>query len=203
MATVGEALFFGVKRHDRATLSDVLRHALTEEARRRVDAIREPDFSKKSNDEIVESVRAALAVEPLILLREQGKGDVTERDIHVESFRGGTVAVKGLQVVQRVPFTGDPALWELQPSQYDYSPPHGMVQGNDLIVGISVRENEKEAAIAHIKSTLDKVQIYIDRQTPDVMKFNEELSAAIVPHVVARRSTIESAKDLSGRLDGI
>lgn len=203
MAVKGELLFYPSGRRDRASLADLLRHQQQQGLVSQVDSLSTSDFQSLSDDELLEKVNGQLQIEPLTLLRDEGDGQVTEQNISVQSPFGGLVTVKGLKIVQSVPFKGEADLWHLQPSTFDLNPPHGEIRGSNVVVGIDVREGQQEIAIQHIKGTLDNIERNIERQKAQLVAYNESLAGLIRPAIAARRSTLQSASDLSSKLKGL
>lgn len=203
MSVFGEPLFSGRLRHDRATLSDVLAHVLDRGVKAEIEAIPAAKFATLSDEQVVSEIAGKLRIKPLRLDREAGSGTVTETQMAVRDVFGGTANVKGLRVIQSVPYTGDPALWELRPNQYDFSPPYGKVWTKTIEVGIEVRESEQDRAVEHIKSNLDSIQTYIGRQEQALTEFNARLESTILPLVTSRRAILQNANDLSSRLKGL
>lgn len=203
MSVDGELLFCGRRRNDRATLSDLLRHYQQAGVGAEVDRIPVSDFDKYSDDEIADTVSAKLLIEPINLLRAEGEGKVTEKDIEVHSHWDGRVQVPGLHVVHTVPFTGDADLFELKPDTFDLNPPRGTVRGSTIVVGIGVRANEQQAAIDYIKGTLDNIEQNIERQKGALNAYNDDIRAQVFPAVQARRAKLQAASSLSNKLKGL
>lgn len=202
MAVLGNLLFSGLRSRGRVDLSDVLR-AQEQSITSAVDRIGSGRFAEQSDEELADEVCVILEVEPLKLNRSEGRGEVTECEVGVSDPFNGGVKVKGLRVRQVVPFVGDEQLWQLRPNQYDLNPPYGEVWGSSLMVGMEVRESEKESAIQHIKDTLNKIELWIERQSPQIEGFNSRLRGLVLPLIAARRERLKQASDLTDQMKGL
>lgn len=200
MSVIGDPLFWSGQG---PALSDTLRHALQKGIPAEVDKLPASDFANRTDDEIVAALVEKLKAEPIQLRLDEAEPDVTEKSIQVENvFRDRMVAVPGLRVAKAVPFDGEKDLFKFTPNEYDYSPPRGKVSGNKLMVGIEVRETEDEAAIRYIDDALATVQLYINRQRPQLEEYNEQLPAAVRAAVERRRATLGKASSVADRLRG-
>lgn len=199
MSVIGDLLFWSGRGAD---LDTHLRHALQNAVPAEVDRLPASDFSSKSDDEIVAAVVEKLKGEPIELKLDQAEPDVVEKNVQVRDVFGGTATVPGLRVAKVVPFDGEAGLFKLTPNQWDTNPPHGEVRGDKLVVGMEVRASDDEQAIQYVDQTLEKVQVYIDRQKAQLDAYNEKLPDAIRPAVQRRRATLGKASSVADRLRG-
>lgn len=200
MAVIGEILFY------KGDLDATLRHQLTL-LPAAVDRISEQTFNAKSDEEIAALVLKDFGVEPLTLHVDQAEAKVEEGQAEIrDHFRynlpNGPVKVPGLKASKCIPFRGDPQLWKLKPNRYTLNPPYGEVQGNTLIVGITVPEAQANEAKQHIDSTLAQVPDYLTAQRAQIEEYNARLPAEVARLVQQRRGRLGTAADLLKKLQG-
>jgi hypothetical protein len=200
MGVIGEILFFS--KRGRADLSDVLRHNLEKEVPNKVEKLPASHFEAKPDEELIAAVVKECQAEPLVLRLGEADADVKERSVTVRDVFGDTVTVPGLRVAKTVPFDGEAAFFNLQPSSWDMNPPYGEVRGGTLSVGMEVRESESEAAMKHIEDMLAKVQVNIDRQMGQIDEHNRQLPGVVAAAIQRRRASLGKASDLAARLRG-
>jgi hypothetical protein len=200
---IGSLLFWAKGRSDGASLSDVINASSGSLAAKTVASFDKGAFAKHTDDELAAIAATKLKIEPLTLHRANSTSTLTEKKIESTNHFGETGYIDGVEVITKVPFTGESELFELKPSQHDLSPPHGRVSGKELIVGVAVSAREKDSAIAIIKNTLDSVERYISNQKSQIDSFNSDIEAIVKPLVAARRADLASQDDLLSRLNGI
>jgi hypothetical protein len=198
MAVVGELLFF---RRDQVDLDAVLRHQ-GDAAVQLVDQLPESAFIKHTDDELVAQVAAKARIAPLALALDAAKADVEETTVDVDSVFGERLRVKGLRATKTIPFTGDADLWHLRTNPYDFNPPHGEVQGKNIVVGVEVPEQQSDQAVIHIDDTIRKINEWLQRQDIQLKAFNGSLPTRILPLVQQRRARLGKAADLLKKLQG-
>ena len=172
----------------------------------KVNAIPERQFLKTDDDAVVEHVASELEVQP-IELHEDAKTmehrettvDVTGRFEYFARPGEGPVLVPGLEVTVSVPFTGDPGLWKLRPSQWRTTFPCGQVRrpGNDGVgyLDITLKQPSKTEpdAFKHgLEATLGDVRFYLASQRKQVEQNNQQLRDRVRQAVVTRRERLAS-----------
>ena len=201
MAVIGELLFYsGFGR--RPGLADQLRATQDSGVRKAVDRMSEANFSTSSDEELIASVVEKCAVTALNLDLAKAKGVVTETSVQRQNLWGETGTIKGLKVTKVIPFEGEAALFELQPSSSDLNPPRGIVRGQTLIVGMEVAESETEAAVRYADDTVASIQQYIGWQSEAIAQHNEILPSLVSTLLAERRTRLSKASDLANRLGG-
>ena len=201
MSVIGDLLFYsGFGR--RPGLADQLRATQDSGLRKAVDGLSVSDFASRSDEELLLSVVEKCAVSPLNLDLAGAKGDVTETSLQRQNLWGETGTIKGLKVTKIIPFTGEAALFELQPSSSDLNPPRGTVRGKAVIVGMEVAEQETDAAVRYIDETVASLQQYIGWQLDAITQHNASLPGLARALIAERRARLSKASDLASRLGG-
>lgn len=195
----GDVLFLRRNMPALAQALDYRRNQL----RAKVDKLPEKLFRDKSDEEIAADIAKSEAIVPLQIDLDNAIADVTETQMEVRDdygFRPGTFRVAALEATKRVPFTGDPKLWELHPSQYDTNPPRGEIRGSFLTVGMAVRPQQGEQAKQHIDATLASVLKYVTAQRGQIEAYNARISGEVLPLLYERRARLDQATALRGKL---
>lgn len=199
MSAIGELFFY---RGDGIDLDTILR-ANADRVRAQVDQVPEREFSNKTDDEIAAQVAAQLTVTPLEVDFAAAKPEVREGQVEVrDQFDGKTVRVPGFHVTKSVPFKGDKDLWFLKTNPWGMNPPRGRVQGNKIIVGISVTADQTDYAAGYIAETLAAIPEYLERQATQINAYNSNLHATALSWAKARRDRLSKGSDLLKKLGG-
>jgi len=198
MAQIGDILFY------KGDLDAGLRHQITL-LPAAVDKISKQVFSAQSDEEIAELILKDFRVEPLILHTDEAESKVEEDFAEIrDNFRyhlpNGSMKVPGLKASKWIPFSGDPQLWRLKPNRYTLSPPYGEVQGNTLIIGMTVPEAQADEAKQHIDRTLAQIPGYLDAQRSQVEEYNSKLPTEVGRLIQQRRDRLGTAADLLKKL---
>lgn len=201
MAVLGN-LFFYAGFGKRATLADALSNSLDSGVRAEVDRLNGSDFSSHDDAVLVDKIVDKCRVEPIVLKLDEAVGDAGHIKITVNDHFGGQVSVDGLRVTKTIPFSGDAVLFELQPDQSGLNPPRGTVLGQNVIIGMEVRQSQGEEAVRYIEETLSEIETCIGRQAPAIETHNAALPSAALKHIQRRRTTFGAASDIASRLSG-
>lgn len=199
MSVIGDLLFYSGRGPG---LSDVLRRNLEKEVPAKVDLIPTSDFEHKSDEELTSAIVEQTKAEALTLRLGEAEGHVTEKPVTVQDIFGDTATIPGLRVTKVVPFDGEAPLFKLQPNTWDMNPPRGDVRGQNLIVGMDVRESESESAVQHIEQTIARVQEHIGCQQGQIDEHNAQLPNVATMAIQRRRASLGKASDLAARLRG-
>lgn len=200
MAVIGDLLFWSGR--GRPDLSDILRHNLQHEVAAKVDRLPASDFETKTDEELTAHVTEECKAEPLGLRLGEADADVQNTQVTVRDYFHDTARVPGMRVTKIVPFDGEAVFFKATPNSWDTNPPRGEVRGQNLIVGMEVRESESEAAVQYIEQTLASVQEYIDRQQRQIEEHNQQLPGVAAKAIQRRRASLGKASDLAARLKG-
>jgi hypothetical protein len=201
MTVIGE-LFFYAGFGKRPALSDALRHNLEKNVRSEVDGLSDSVFAKQTDAELIETIVEKCRAHPIILKVENATGDAKPIKLTMEDRFHGQVAVDGLRVTKTIPFEGDAVLFELQPDQYDLSPPRGTVRGQSVTVGMDVRQAQGEDVVRYIEESVSDIQTYIGRQAAAIEAHNASLPGVASEMIQRRRAVLGAASDIASRLTG-
>jgi hypothetical protein len=198
MNPVGSALFL---RSDRVNLRAWLDFRGNQEVRRAVDALSNSAFTTQTDEELENEIGKDLLVEPLHVEVDRAERNVVEVPVTIEDpFGRGPIKRMGLRALKRIPFSGNPELWQLMPSSYGTQLPHGQITGDNLIVGVDLQDSEADRAPACLEQQIATVNVYLHRQAADIAAFNDSLPSRIRPQLQQRRALLAKASDLLNRL---
>jgi hypothetical protein len=200
VAVLGELLFYSGFR--RATLSDALRHNLETNVSAEVDKLRDSEFASKSDEELVAMIVERCKATPLELNLDAAKGDAQPTRLDVQDVFGDRATVDGFRITKAIPFEGDAVLFELQPNQFDMSPPRGEVRGNRVIVGMEVRGSATADAEGYINEQVADIQKYIGWQAEALAQHNAAVPGTARVAIKRRRANSDKASEIARRLSG-
>ncbi len=152
---------------------------------------------KVSEQDLVDTLAAKYALEPLELLRDKVVLDgPREVDIDIShDFRfarvpGERAVVRGTAVSIVVPFRGDPGLFKLKPSTWNTNIPHGKIVGQELHLVFRGVDMNAEQLKRESDSALGNIEQYIGWQRDGVRAFNDRLPNTLQQAVAARKAKL-------------
>ena len=186
----------------------------TNSIRHRVDSIPEDQFLNSTPEEVANYIEQELTLDPLVLYEDRREMEQRESAVEVVSSlardgfrRQGPQTTPGVSLKVYIPFSGNPLLWTLRPSQYRNVFPSGSVASTTadviglLCIEIEVPAYQEPARIkAKLEADLESLRFYLTSQNSEVEHWNQRLRDAILPSVKARRERLEKHKGLSGML---
>jgi hypothetical protein len=117
-------------------------------------------------------------------------------------MHGGPVYVDGIEVVIRIPYSGQTELWRMQPSTYDYNPPRAGVNGNELIIRVVARVERAKSTIPEgYKQTVESIRKYLGWQKTMIEQHNRRLPETVRQHVERRKRNLNVHTELDDIFD--
>lgn len=133
---------------------------------------------------------------PPIELHEEGLEMLDPREVEVQETRrhfGGTFTQKKLEFRIEMPFSGrGDLLFHCQPSQHDFNPPKGKVQGQRVTMTILATANEADQVKQTINGWKQSINRYISWQKPEVDSWNASLAELVNQLVTSRKEKHEA-----------
>jgi hypothetical protein len=175
------------------------------EAKQLIDNVTDADFSNASDLELIESVLSQKEVLPAKLYLDSKILD--HKDIRVDPRHHREYfhlleddeypqSVPGFRFILEIPYSGDPGIFNLRPSEYRLTWPHAEALPNALKDGGIVRRKFEypvvsglDSRIKHeIDSLVNDIQGYLNIANRDVERHNLRLSEVIRAAIEARRN---------------
>src|SRR5712692_6230845 len=182
--------------HEDGWLSEWLRRR-SQEAENAVHSIAADVVLNTPEPDLVESVYDQFAVKPLRLGTAYTRGP---QDVQVdvggqflrgtEGRRGGDIP--GTRVEVRVPYTGDPDLWDLRASQGTTLHPEGEIRGTELVLLFDEPADtlQPDTFGSRIQSLLTNIERYVGFAATDCEQFNSELRPRLVAAATVRKQKV-------------
>ena len=160
-----------------------------------------------NTSDLVAAFSEDFRVNPLILKEEEVQIDQKETQVDVsrDPFRmipdsSEPFYVKGTDTAFFVPFEGDAALFNCQPSTFTLSPPRGYVNNGELILRYVQTEPNANAIKREFDRDLASIKQYLASISEQVARFNEELKGKINLWVQTRRSWLLTNQNMVASL---
>lgn len=137
-------------------------------------------------------------IEP-IELHEEAIELIEPREVEVEEenrYYGGRYKRKKLEFRFELPFSGDPILFKLKPSSFDFSPPRGQVNGSRVIFSMLAAGNDANQVKQELAGWVGSLKQYIGWQRPEVNGWNSGLPGLVQQYVAERRKKLVADKQL-------
>jgi hypothetical protein len=201
-----DLLFYGADMH--ATLENQ-----RGKARAAVEALTPAQMNAAADEEIIASVVSRLRIEPLAIYADMVEADHVEAQLDVSQHRDRAVSdrsrpcmIKANQITLRIPFTGDPDLFKVQPSTYTQNPPRGRVKATGELGGLILLTMTRpldegvEAFNRWIQDQVKSIEGYVATSRADVERFNADLVGQVREAVTRRRGQLQQQGELLAKL---
>lgn len=190
----------------KSSISNVL-DAQGAQCRQKVDAIAKDQFLGTPVDDLVDFVVAQIVVQPLVIYDDRMSREQHEINIDVAGWPGrytygdGPCLVPGIRVVVSLPYSGDQALWDIQPNTISTGRPFGSVRSDVLEMTF---ECPIDQSLDRIKQRLDEniqlIKQYLGWQEASISDFNRNLPTLARAAIEARRKRLEKHDQVAGLL---
>jgi hypothetical protein len=108
-------------------------------------------------------------------------------------FDNGPHYVPATEVTVRVPFVGDAALFDVQPTSFTLSPPRGKVVGSELHLIFTLTDQSTDIK-PHCDAALRAIKQYLDNLKPSAAQLKDELDRMAAQGIAERKRQLESHK---------
>lgn len=168
-----------------------------------------------SDERLVEHFVEKFDIAPLVLYTDRAERQVEETTVETrDSFtydipRGGSLHIPGIRLSSRIPFSGDPGLWDITPSTYSLTAIRGELTrpGGDGIgyikISVSHPQNQADASRmdAAIATQLASIQDMVANQKTNIDQYRAEIRRRCADAVRERRSRAEQMFGLAQKLN--
>lgn len=138
-------------------------------------------------------------VEVPVLRQHEIVADQHETQMDVRDYER-TIRVKGTTVELAVPFDGDGAAFNVQPSSYTSSPPRGEVRDGVLVLRVVGADLAADTVRAAFDRTLAEIQHYLTNLRANAQQFNDQLRALARGTIERRREKLLGDRKLIASL---
>ena len=139
----------------------------------------------------------------------QASSEDTKIDVSHDFRRGGyadgrQLLVPGQRVIVKVPFRGDPDLFEFRPSRYDLNPPRATVLVHESALELSFEAPQDESNAQRIQERMDnlitRVERNLERVRQDCEAWNSDLTRVATDCFQARKQRLLEQANLVAQL---
>ena len=137
-----------------------------------------------------------------VLNRNEIVKDYEDTRIDVSGDQSSPDYVQGARIEIRVPYTGETAAFNYQPTIYILNPPRAHVNHSKqhLILVITGTNLASDTVLKKINGTLDKIDNYLNDLRKDAAKLNGELASIARQCIEERRTELRKNRDLFASL---
>lgn len=147
------------------------------------------DYILKLNiDEVCNQLDREYRLQPPVL-----KTDETYTKGHGE--RDGRISVK-----LAVPFDGNPQLFDFQPSTFNYNPPRGIVEGQEVCLTYSRSDYDHAAIKRELDNDIGGIKQFLGWVAADVAPFNAGIKGLARQRIEFRRDKLLKEKEMIEKL---
>jgi len=141
-----------------------------------------------------------------VLQRDNAVADQNEKEIDVSHDRmrmwstPGPHYITGTEVTLLVPFTGNPELFDVQPTTYTSNPPTAEIRGNNLLLRIAGTSLETVKVKQELDTTLGKIGSYLANLSNSAKAHNSSIRNLALQILERRREKLLADKNLVSEL---
>jgi hypothetical protein len=180
-------------------LSATLQAQLTK-LRAEIDAFTSDYILKVSFDDLTNHLVDKFHVEPVSLQKDAihigDNGDTTVDMSHNFNYGSRATHVPVTFAEFGIPFTGDPIIFRLKPSTYNYSPPRATIVGKELHLRYTNVEHNPTAMRANFDNDLKNVEQFLQWGEAEIQNYNQRLEGTIRQQLNHRKEKFLKDKGL-------
>ncbi|MEV5843505.1 hypothetical protein AB0M32_16235 [Streptomyces sp. NPDC051985] len=151
--------------------------------------------------DICEELERKFFIDPLILDRNGITADPVKEGYTVVREFDEDVRIRQTIVTISIPFTGDPVLLDLRPSQFTLSAPVANVVGNELkLQWIGPLNHDPQQVRGNLDQQVAVIQKWVDWSSEQVKAHNDLAAQKIAAEVQARKGRVLANRNLQASL---
>jgi hypothetical protein len=194
---------FGSRENDllfcEGDLSATLR-AQVEKLRAEIDGFASDYILKVSFDDLTNHLADKFHMESISLLKDDihigDSGDITVDMSHDFRYGGQATHVPATFAEFVVPFTGNPVVFRLKPSTYNYNPPRAKIIGQELHLRYTNVEHNATAMRAGFDNDLKNIEQFLQWGNGDIQRYNQDLGQTVRQQLNYRKEKFLKDKGL-------
>lgn len=160
-------------------------------------------FLQLSSDDVIEYVLDNYGIEPpkldveswYALPPEDAQIDVSQ-DFGFVSDRSRPAYVQGTRLAVKVPFSGDPQLFNTAPTTFTTVQPRADIVGSELVLSIEQIGLNADQAKSAVRTELERIEKYLSWVEKDVRSFEQQMKQELHQLVEQRRSKLLADREL-------
>ena len=171
-------------------------------ARKDAENMSKADFARQSLEELRVGLCEkyslevpALDVDNITVSQRETKIDVSHDRMRSFATRGPHY-VKGTAIDVRVPFVGDPGMFNIKPTTWTTSLPRGRIEGNSVRFTISGTDLTPDKVKSEIDHRISEIQQWLGFQEKSVGNFPNELAQVSTQALEARKKKLDGDAEL-------
>ncbi|MDQ6631630.1 MAG: hypothetical protein M3Y82_07710 [Verrucomicrobiota bacterium] len=151
--------------------------------RAEIDGFASDYVLKVSFDDLTKHLADKFQIEPISLLKDNihigESGDTSVDMSHNFSYGGGATHVPATFAEFVIPFTGDPVIFRLKPSTYNFNPPRATVIGHELHLRYTSVEHNPLAMRSDFDNDLKNIEQFLQWGEAEIQSYNRRLEETI------------------------
>lgn len=171
-----------------------------------IDAYNADKLLNTSPDDLAGHFVHKFGIESLRLLVEQANVGQQETKVDISRRRNqfrddeGPRYISGTIFTLYVPFEGNADLFDLRPSTFTSSPPHGRISGSVLEISVVHTEHNVEAVRQTLDSGLGQIRRYVEYISADLAPLPDRLKQEAESRIAQRRQKLPNDRNLVASL---
>jgi hypothetical protein len=147
-------------------------------------------------DDLIAYITTKYRIEVPVLHRERAALDEPQETFIQINDYGREIGVPATLVTLTVPFEGEKDMFFVRPSTYDTAPPRAAVDGNTVVLRLTVRNSEQGQVKQTLNSALDDIERYLGWQRSTIDGFNANIPGHAKQAIEARRERLLRDRNL-------
>jgi hypothetical protein len=186
----------------RANIFDVLEHQ-QQTLKTDVNRLSSSIIRQVPELQLVHDLAAKYKLEIPVL--EEDKAYISHREVDVDVSRdpmrmifdrGRPFFIKGTEITVRVPFKGNPDIFQIRPSTFNLNPPQGTVQANEIHLVYRRTDNNAAAVKADYQKAIQDINQNLGWLETSISQFNSNIGQRVQTLIGERRQQLGAALDM-------
>ena len=186
----------------RVSIFDVLEHQ-QQTLKAEVNQLDSSAIQRVPEQELVHNLAAKYKVE--IPALEEDKAYISHREVEVDVSqdpmrmiwdRSRPFYIKGTEITVKLPFKGDPDLFQVRPSTFNLNPPRGEIHGHEIHL-VYVRTDDNAAAVkAEYQKAIQDIKQHLGWLEASISDFNSKIGQQVQGLVGQRHQKLAATVDM-------
>jgi hypothetical protein len=147
-------------------------------------------------DDLIAYIMTKYRIEVPVLHREQAALDEPQETFVEVNDYGRQIRIPATLVILTVPFDGEREMFFVRPSTYDTAPPRAAIDGNTVVLRLTIRNSEQDQVKQTLNSVLDDIERYLGWQRSTIDGFNTNIPGQARLIIEGRRERLLRDRNL-------
>jgi len=122
--------------------------------------------------------------------------DVSRDPMRLILDRNRPFYIKGTEITIKVPFRGDPNLFQVRPSSFTLNPPRGEISGHEICLTYTRTDSNAAAVRSDYLKSIQDIKQYLGWLETSLSTFNSNVGQELRPLIAQRRQQLATSSEM-------